>query len=351
MSALTPKRLLVASILALLSLLLLDATVRAETSGQQLAASVGQKLIGTPAPKLELKTIDGETIDLGRLYGKKAVYLKFWATWCVPCRQQMPHFEHTFENAGPDLAVIAIDVGFNDSLDAIRRYQRQLGITMPIVFDEDGHVGAAFHLRVTPQHIVIGRDGRIQYVGHLADARLDAALLAARSPDNEKGRTGVVGALPTVDARHFNVGDQLPAQSVSLLDGHPFPFQEPNSHRPTVFVFLSPWCESYLATTRPAVSASCRRVREQVNALAGDGRVRWLGVASGLWAKSEDLRQYRKDYKVMIPLTLDDSGRLFREFRVNEVPTLIVADTHGRILQRVEPSDEQGLKNTLDGLL
>ena len=350
MSVLTPKRLLTAPILVLLSSLSLIVAARAETSGQQLAESVGQKLIGTPAPKLELKTIDGETIDLGRLYGKKAVYVKFWATWCVPCRQQMPHFEHTFENAGPDLAVIAIDVGFNDSLDAIRRYQRQLGITMPIVFDEDGHVGAAFHLRVTPQHIVIGRDGRIQYVGHLADARLDAALLAARSPGSEKEK-GVEGTVPTVDARHFNIGDQLPVQSVSLLDGRPFPFQELSSHRPTVFVFLSPWCESYLATTRPAVSASCRRVREQVNTLAGDGRVRWLGVASGLWAKGEDLRQYRKDYKVMIPLTLDSSDRLFREFRVNNVPTVIVVDAHGKIVQRVEPSDEQGLKNTLDGLL
>jgi peroxiredoxin len=350
-SALGPKRLLAASILALLSSLSLVATARAETSGQQLAESVGDRLIGTPAPKLELKTIDGETIDLGRLYGKKAVYLKFWATWCVPCRQQMPHFEHAFENAGPDLAVIAIDVGFNDSLDAIRRYRRQLGITMPIVFDQDGHVDAAFHLRVTPQHVVIGRDGRIQYIGHLADARLDAALLAARSPGSDRGNSGAGGALPAVDARHFDVGDQLPGQSVPLLDGHPFPFQERSSHHPTVFVFLSPWCESYLATTRPAVSASCRRVREQVNMLAGDGRIRWLGVASGLWAKGEDLRQYRKDYKVMIPLTLDDSGRLFREFRVNEVPTVIVADAHGKIVQRVEASDEQGLKNTLDGLL
>ena len=100
-------------------------TARGETSGQQLAETVGHKLVGSPAPKLELKTIDGETIDLGSLYGKKAVYLKFWATWCVPCRQQMPHFEHAFESAGPDLAVIAIDVGLGDSLEEIRRFQRQ----------------------------------------------------------------------------------------------------------------------------------------------------------------------------------------------------------------------------------
>jgi thiol-disulfide isomerase/thioredoxin len=54
--------------------------------GEQRAEAVGHTLIGSPAPRMVLKTIDGETIDLGKLYGKKAVYLKFWATWCVPCR-------------------------------------------------------------------------------------------------------------------------------------------------------------------------------------------------------------------------------------------------------------------------
>jgi len=67
----------------------------------------------------------------------------------------MPHFEHAYETAGPDMAVIAINVGFNDSIEAIRGYREQLGITMPIVFD-DGSLAAAFHLRVTPTHIVIG---------------------------------------------------------------------------------------------------------------------------------------------------------------------------------------------------
>jgi thiol-disulfide isomerase/thioredoxin len=147
-------------------------------TGQERAEAAGKGLIGSPAPRMVLKTIDGQQIDLGSLYGKQAVYLKFWATWCVPCREQMPHFERTFESAGPDLAVIAINAGFNDSLADVQTYRTKLGIKMPIVID-DGKLGEAFNLRVTPQHIIIGRDGRIQYVGHLAnDQRVPTVLVA-----------------------------------------------------------------------------------------------------------------------------------------------------------------------------
>lgn len=302
------------------------------------------------SPKLVLTTIDGKSVDLDQLYGKQAVYLKFWATWCVPCREQMPHFEHTYQTAGADLAVIAIDIGFGDSVEAIREYQRRIGITMPVVFDEDGHVGAAFNLRVTPQHVVIGRDGRILYVGHLADARLDASLRAARTASDGSVKAAASDEHSPIDRPHFAVGDVLPAQSVPLLGGTWFHLKAPTLHRPTILVFLSPWCESYLATTRPAVSANCRRVREQVNSLAAHRRVRWLGIASGLWAKSADLRIYVKDYMVAIPLALDASGALFREFRVNDVPTVVVADAAGQIVQRVEPSDTQGLANALGAL-
>jgi peroxiredoxin len=336
--------------LPLLGLMLYGAASEADTSGQQRAEAAGRSLLGAPAPKLTLKTIDGETIDLASIYGKKAVYLKFWATWCTPCREQMPHFERTYESAGPDLAVIAIDVGFNDSIEQIRRYQRQLGITMPIVFDDDGQAGAAFHLRVTPQHIVIGRDGRVQYVGHLADGRLDAALVAARAPGVAAGPAAAGGERGPIGEQHFRVGDQLPARSVRILDGQTFEFQKPDSHRPTVIVFLSPWCESYLATTRPQVSANCRMAREQVTALARDRPVRWLGIASGLWAAPSDLRAYRAEHKVAIPLTLDESGAWFRAFEVTNVPTVIVADARGKIVQRIEPDDAQSLPQALDHL-
>ena len=69
-------------------LALLFAVAHADTSGQQLAETAGRSLVGQPAPRLVLTTIDGAKIDLGELYGRKAAYLKFWATWCVPCREQ-----------------------------------------------------------------------------------------------------------------------------------------------------------------------------------------------------------------------------------------------------------------------
>jgi peroxiredoxin len=302
-------------------------------TGQERAEAAGKGLIGSPAPRMVLKTIDGQQIDLGSLYGKQAVYLKFWATWCVPCREQMPHFERTFESAGPDLAVIAINAGFNDSLEDVQTYRTKLGIKMPIVID-DGKLGEAFNLRVTPQHIIIGRDGRIQYVGHLANDQLDAALVAARTASPSGAATG--NAAVAADPHAYKVGDRLPQLAVTTLDGQQFQFRSPQVKQRTVLVFLSPWCESYLATSRPGLAADCREMREKADALAGKLDARWLGVASGLWASRSELAAYRDQHKVTIPLTLDDSGELFRQFRVMTVPTVLVADEHGKIIRRLE---------------
>jgi thiol-disulfide isomerase/thioredoxin len=323
--------------LALLWLSLVCAIAHADMTGQQRAEAAGRGLVGWPGPRLVLKTIDGNEIDLGSLYGRKAVYLKFWATWCTPCREQMPHFERTYETAGPDLAVIAVNAGFDDSLEEVRAYRRKLGIKMPIVID-DGTLGAALNLRVTPQHVVIGRDGSIQYIGHLADAQLDAALVAARAPVAAAGAGGGVNRAPK-KAPRYGVGDLLPAFSVQTLEGRSFHAREIGANAPTVLVFLSPWCESYLATTRPILSANCRGVREQVDALARDGRVRWLGIASGIWATEEDLRNYQIEHKIRIPLVLDESGDLFREFRVMNVPTVLIANSRGTIVHLTEGSN------------
>ncbi len=304
-------------------------------TGQQRAEAAGRSLVGTPAPTLVLRTIDGETIDLGRLYGKQAVYLKFWATWCVPCMQQMPHFEHAYETAGPGLAVIALNVGIDDSLENVRKVIGEKHLKMPVVID-DGRLAAAFNLRVTPQHVVIGRDGRIEYVGQQADAQLDRALRDAqeRSPGDR-----VDGAAQAAIVR-YGVGDALPDLTATTLDGATFRARDASGPRPTVLVFLLPWCEGYFTTSRPELSASCRQVREQVASLSGRSeRVRWLGVASGVWSTPGELREYEAHNAPRIPLTLDESGEWFRAFDVMHPPTIVIADASGKILRRVEGFD------------
>jgi len=74
----------------------------------------------------------------------------------VPCRQQMPHFEHAYQTAGPDLAVIGIDVGFNDSIEAVRAYRKKLGITMQVAGSPAVTLrrGETFYENPTDVHLV-----------------------------------------------------------------------------------------------------------------------------------------------------------------------------------------------------
>ena len=334
--------------LALLACCLLPATPSGAVTGQERAIAAGASLVGSPAPALTVTTIDGQVIDLGKLYGKQAVYLKFWATWCVPCRQQMPHLKQTFASAGKDLTVIAVNAGLDDPIEDVRAYRRELGLTMPIVRD-DGRLAAAFKLRVTPQHIIIGRDGRIVYVGHLADARVDEALRIARSlaPMAAAGRAGAQSSTGSAGPK---VGDLLPDVSVQTLTGATVHARDLTDRRPTVLIFMSAFCESYLATSRPQRAADCRAAREQVEGLAADNHVRFIGIASGLWTTKEELAEYQSEHRIEVPLSLDESGHVFRTFNVRDVPTAIVADADGRVVSRIDGTD-RGLPEALQALL
>ena len=314
----------------------------ADESGQGRAQAAGRPLIGSLAPALVLTTIDGKAIDLGRLYGHKPVYLKFWATWCVPCREQMPGFEHDYESLGDRIAFVAVNAGFTDTEAAVRQVQHESGLRMPIVID-DGRLAAELNLRVTPQHVVVGRDGRILYVGHLADERLHEAMKAALAEPAASAATGHVISTHVV----YGVGDTPHGLTAVTSSGEAFPIVGPSPDaRPRALVFFSPWCESYLAKSRPASSQECKRVREQMNELAPHGDARWLGIASGLWASPRDLADYQKDPGTDIPLTLDASGKLFRAFGVRDVPTVVLLDAQGRVAAKLGPRD-RGLEAAL----
>jgi len=303
--------------------------------GESLAAVAREHRLGTPGPAMTLKTIDGETIDLAKLYGTKPVYLKFWATWCIPCREQMPAFERIYEAAGDRMQVIAINAGFSDDEAEVRAFREQYGLRMPIVID-DGRLAAALDLQVTPQHVLIGRDARIAYVGHRDGDPLDEAIqkvLAAPGPSGSTTGQAVV-VRPA-----FRPGDLVQGLQATTSDGTAVALGPSRDGRRRGLVFFSTWCEGYLATSRPKTSQACRRVRDEVDRLAATGDIEWIGIAGGPWSAAKDVAAYQAKTKTKIPVALDADGALFRAFGVRQIPTVVLLDAGGRMVRLIGPDD------------
>lgn len=341
-------RLFIAGLLALS----LSAAAHAEDGGadysqegERRAVTAGADLIGKRLPAIELKTIDGATIDISAFRGKRPVYLKFWATWCVPCLAQMPDFNAIHAKFGNELEVIALNTGFNDDLAAVQRYRDKLKMSMPIVID-DGRLARALNLRVTPQHVVVGRDGRIMHVGHLDDEKLHAALERAIG-QSVAGAMGEVPELPAVKV--FAPGDEIRGVVVNTLDGLRVQLGASKAGKPRGVVFTAAWCEWYVAERRPETAKACERVRTQVDALAARGDVQWVTVASDLWTTEDELREYGVENKLRTPLVLDEGGALFSAFGVRNVPSVALIGADGRLLQLLGP-DDLGLPAAVDKL-
>lgn len=312
-------------------------------SGDNRARSAGQRLIGQPGPAAALTTIDGERIDLVKYYGKQPVYLKFWATWCVPCREQMPAFEKAYQQHKGRIAVVAVNAGFSDKEPAVRAYREQFGIHMPVAID-DGSLAGQLNLRVTPQHVVIGRDGRIVHVGHLHDKALDDALDKVA---NDASAPSALPLAPTVAERKvLKPGDAVGLLSVMTVDGKTYAFKP---GKPRALVFFSPWCESYLRDSRPAVAQACGRVREESTRLAKAKGVEWLGVASPIWASDKEVAEYGASKKPGMPLALDKSGEVFGAFSVRDIPSVVLIDAQGKV-SRVLGPDERDLAQAVHAL-
>lgn len=135
-----------------------------------------QPFEGFPAPDFELQTSDGSTLRLADLRGQPVI-LNFWASWCPPCRAEMPAIQavyHSYQDEG--LIVLAVNATNQDSLDEAQEYVEGSSFTFPILFDTTGSVQDQYQIAALPTTFFIDRDGIIQAVivgGPMAEALLD----------------------------------------------------------------------------------------------------------------------------------------------------------------------------------
>jgi thiol-disulfide isomerase/thioredoxin len=133
---------------------------------------------GFAAPDFTLKTPGGEEYTLSELKGN-AVLVNLWATWCPPCRAEMPAIEKMYqEYKDQGFVVLAADMTYQDDPANVAPFIKKYNLTFPILLEETGDVGAAYQLRSLPSSYFINRAGIIQEV--VIGGPMSEALLRAR---------------------------------------------------------------------------------------------------------------------------------------------------------------------------
>jgi peroxiredoxin len=169
----------------------------------QAGAALGFTSMNQRAPDFQLTTLEGTPVTLDSLRGK-VVFLNFWATWCPPCRVEMPGFQDVWEERrGDGFVVLGVSTD-RAGRGPVVEFLRKEGITDPVAMANGDVVNAYGGARVLPTSFLIDRDGRIRHEvrGYFSEVALRTAVgrLLDEAGGETGGEMGVGDAAPDVSS-------------------------------------------------------------------------------------------------------------------------------------------------------
>ena len=118
--------------------------------------------LGEPAPNFQLRDLNGRFVTLSDLRGK-VVLLNFWATWCGPCRVEMPAMEQLYQTLSrKDFEILAVSTDAQ-GVSITRPFQQENHLTFPILHDADYRVGLTYGVRTLPMTFMVDRQGVVRH--------------------------------------------------------------------------------------------------------------------------------------------------------------------------------------------
>jgi len=133
-------------------------------------------LVGKQAPDFTLPTLDGTAVSLSQFQGQP-VLINFWASWCLPCREEMPELVRSYEaHKSEGLVILGLNLTYSDTLTDVQAFVNEFHMTFPVLLDKDGQVAEKLYpLPGVPTSIFINRDGTI--------ARVQVGLMSGKQVD------------------------------------------------------------------------------------------------------------------------------------------------------------------------
>ena len=125
---------------------------------------VGAVSVSGPAPDFTLKSLDGKNLKLSEMRGK-VVLINFWASWCGPCRQEMPLL-NSLHNKYEPLGFTVIGVNVEERTENARDFIKNTPVDFPILLDNENRVSKLYKVVAMPTTVVVDRDGNMRFLHH-----------------------------------------------------------------------------------------------------------------------------------------------------------------------------------------
>lgn len=270
---------------------------------------------GNPAPAFSLKDTEGKTVSL-KDYRGKVVLLNIWATWCKPCRDELPSMELLYRKL-KDQGFIILAISIDKNPDIVKPFAEKLGLSFPILLDPKEKASRLYRITGIPESFIIDRDGIIR-------ARIIGARDWLNKPFVESLKQFLV--TPSLD----KLGSYFKKMKVQMLEGQKAPdflLKDINKKKVSlkdfrgkvVFLnFWATWCNPCIEEM-PSMESLYRRFKDKDFVL----------LAINYRESLEKVKNFIENKKFTFPNILDFNGEVLGSYEVRSIPATFIIDKRG----------------------
>lgn len=138
------------------------------------------------APDFTVTDGGGNRVSTADLSGKPVI-LNFWATWCPPCRSELPAFDKLYRQYGNEVSFMMIDLtdGYRETVEGVKKFISDNGYTFPVYYDTEGSAAEAYNVSSIPFTVAVGRNGNIvgTHLGAMSEAALEKLIKTVKEAE------------------------------------------------------------------------------------------------------------------------------------------------------------------------